>query len=213
MSFPNTPNTIIGKLIDKDSTHAEQLLWIKFLDIYHKPIKSMVLKSFSIRNWHNVPDDYVETLITNSVLGVKKSFENNKSSDRGFILGKSKFRFYLKRIVENKVVDFMRANRDISKTVSLETIENFDFVKENTLDDKEEEDLKYALMYDTYDSIREKIDPIHILAFEKVVFEGKKVATVADELGITCTQVSDYKYRVIKKLIAEIEKVETGKAF
>lgn len=169
----------------------------------------MILNSFTARGWHYVPDDFLSDLIADVVLGVRKSFENAANDEKGFVFGKSKFRFYLKQIVNFKVVDFIRKNKNLSKEVSFENLENIDFEAENTLDEKESEDYMYSLIYNAYDNIRASLDPVQALSFEKVVFQRQKPSVVADELGITSKQVSDYKYKVAQKLAAKVATLKT----
>lgn len=200
-SFPDTPNTIINKLSDKNHIYSQQLLWTQFFGIYHIPIKTMIFSSFREYSWHYVAEEIVEELTTDIVMAVRDSFNKTADNNSGFIVGKSKFRYFLKRIVNNKVVDFIRKNKNLSKNVSLQALENFDLQADDNLSDSEEEAYRYSQILDTYEKvIRPSLDPNYILAFEKRYFENQKPALIANELGLTSRQVSDYIYKVIQKL-------------
>jgi len=206
-NFPDTPNTIIDKLSDKNQTYAQQLLWTQFFGIYHIPIKVMILASFKYYNWLSVPRDFVDELTTDVVMAVRKSFNKTAEDGSGFVIGKSKFRYFLKRIVNNKVVDFIRKNKHMSDNVSLESLSNFDLRAADNLSDHEEEAYKHSQIMDVYEKVvRSSFEPNYILAFEKRYFDGQKPAVIANELGLSPRQVSDYIYKVMQKLVKSVRK-------
>ena len=202
-NFPDTPRTIIGKLVQKDDTYAQQLLWKQFFDIYHIPIKIMVQASFRSCGWHFVPEDLMEDTILDVVLGVRKAFNKAAEGNGGYDAAKAKkFRCFLKRVAHNKVVDFIRKNKNLSRNVSFESIEN----SAEELSELEAEAYDRAYFMDVYQkTVLPAFDPNSILAFEKRHFDGVKPAVIASELGITTKQVYNIVYNVLKKIKESIK--------
>lgn len=167
----------------------------------------MVLSSFATHGWYSVPLHVQDELISDVVLSLDKIFRDSKYEKE-----RSRFRHFLKTIIDRRVVDYMRkyyaSNTD--KQVSIEVLENTANGHQNSafpdansaLDAGEELAFRRAAILDCYESIRYKFDPQYCLAFEMVKFEGKKVSEAVEALGIDSATISSAIYRITKALRA-----------
>lgn len=105
MICPNTPKSVISKLMRKD---GDRLLWNNswqiFFDVYFDIVKLMAQKSLRKLGWCSLSDADVDEIVSNTFSSLIDSFSDGKykpSDDRHF-------RGFLKQIVTRRAVDFLR---------------------------------------------------------------------------------------------------------
>lgn len=209
-NFPDTPNTLIDCLMNPNSPkykeYQKQLQWKEFLRIYHNVIRVMVVKSFRFYKWDNVNNNTVEVVISNAILALIKAFDGKKYDKT-----KSKFRFYLKSIINNKVKDFLSDYNKHSKiNVNIDDVEHMlEDYSDNpaiSLTKEEEKAFKLALLKECYEKIKVNFNIDTVMSFNGIYRDGKKANIVASELGIAVKKVSDNANRFKTALIEEINK-------
>ncbi len=216
MKFPNTPITIIEKLTEPDKREIWNGAWRSFFSVYHAPIKVMVMNSFFSKRWFDVPQSVIEDVISDVVVSLNKIFNENK-----FVIGRTKFRFFLKSICHNKVMDYMRRNFEEMKIERQEHF--FDFNDENSSDANENAEggnlgveleksellaLQNSMLLDLYETIRKDFSPRSCVAFEMVKLQGMPVKDVSKELGMLPTDISQCIFKISKALKEEAIKHE-----
>ena len=210
MKFPNTPITLIEKLTDPNKSAIWNGAWRNFFDIYHAPIKIMVSNCFAKKGWYTVPVQVIDDVIADVVLSLNDVFQKN-----GYSKERSKFRFYLKTICRNRVMDYMRKNYhaltvkpiadDDSDTTELPSDENVVC----SLEESEIAAFQSAMLLDLYETIRRNFCPLECVAFEMVKLQNRKVADAAHELNMDSKQISSAIFKISKKLREAIENEDT----
>lgn len=208
MNCPDTPNTVINKLLDRNDRGIWERSWKIFYEIYYTVMIAMVKNSFAKIGINRVSDNDANEVISNVFVSLLDSFENGK-----YIKGKYRFRGFLKRIVFCRTIDFVRAqNRKLPQEVK----ETYD--KINTLDEEnateafkeleisEYKAYRYSLILDIWENIRPAYSPQTCLAFEMTKLEGIPVENVCKKLQITREKVDKSVHRIIKKIKEEKDK-------
>ena len=144
MKCPDTPKSVIAKLIRKDG--EKDRVWNKswniFYEIYYDLINAMVVNSFAQFGCAGVPpDDIVETT-SDVFMSLIKSFESG-----AYKPGEYHFRGFLKLIAKRRTLDHLRKKSNV-KSIPIESIDVIDaLARENAqsrkfFDKLEEDELK-----------------------------------------------------------------------
>lgn len=212
MKFPNTPITLIEKLTDPEKSEIWNGAWRNFFDIYHAPIKIMVSNCFAKKGWYTVPVQVIDDVIADVVISLNDVFQKG-----GYDRSRSKFRFYLKTICRNRVMDYMRKNYH---ALSAKPIADDDSDEEKypsdedvvcTLEESEIAAFQNAMLLDLYETIRSDFCPSECVAFEMVKLQNRKVADVARELNMDSKQISSVIFKILKRLGKAIARENTFK--
>lgn len=204
MGIPQTPQTIISRLIEPDKVEVWNGAWKRFFDIYHAPIKVMVNNSFWKFGIYDVPSYVIDDTVSEVILTLNKIFSAKKYDSK-----RTKFRFFLKTICNRRAVDYVRKNSDFLKTDSIsdedkkldDAIE--DIYKESQSAKLKEEELsafKKSLILDAYYVIRHKFDSRTCTAFEMLILEEYDIETAIRELGVSENTIRNAAHRIVKKL-------------
>ncbi len=204
MFLPDTPKTIIERLVDPDSSSLWNLTWRRFFDLYHAPIKIMIGNSFFKRGIYSIPGSVIDDIVSDVIVSLNKIF-TAKLYDRK----KSRFRSYLKTVCDRRVVDYLRKNVKAFKTDSIDNedsnvksmAESVAMESENArLAEEEQRAFMASVVLDAYMSIRHKFDARTCTAFEMIKLEDIEVEKVVEELGVSPNVVNNAVYRITKKL-------------
>lgn len=207
MKIPNTPITLIEKLTDPKKSEIWNGAWRNFFDIYHAPIKVMVSNTFANKGWYTVPAQVIDDVIADVVVSLNDVFQNG-----AYDKNRSKFRFYLKTICRNRVMDYMRKNyrnlsaKYIADDDSFDEIYPSDEDLAHTLEESEIAAFQNAMLLDIYETIRSNFCPAECVAFEMVKLQNQKVGDVAKTLGIEPKQISSIIFKISKMLREAVEK-------
>ena len=218
MICPNTPKSVISKLMRKD---GDRLLWNNswqiFFDVYFDIVKLMAQKSLLKLGWCSISDADVDEIVSNTFSSLIDSFSDGKykpSDDRHF-------RGFLKQIVTRRAVAFLRP-QDKKRTISVESIEIISALhRENEaaedyfekLDDEEMRLYRRTQIMDLWESIRPAYSPETALIFEMRIMRGISVTEICEELNVDRTKVDKAVHRIRKKLREECQKENIGKDF
>ena len=74
MFLPDTPKTIIERLVDPDSSSLWNLTWRRFFDLYHAPIKIMIGNSFFKRGIYSIPGSVIDDIVSDVIVSLNKIF-------------------------------------------------------------------------------------------------------------------------------------------
>ena len=209
MNIPQTPRTIIFQLVNSDKMGLWNGAWRRFFDIYHAPIKIMIVKEFNRQGWYDVPMQVVDDVISDVVISLNQHFRNGKH-----IKDKGRFRFLLKRMCMCRAIDYMRKNYKHLMTKPI--TDALDDVKNSgssriELETDELQALKYSMIMDAYETIRTDFSPRTCMAFEMIKLEHMTVENAVEELGVSANSINNAVYRIMKKLKEIIYNDENAK--
>ena len=217
MEFPQTPKTVLEKLIAPEQNAAWNGAWRDFFDIYHATIKVMVCNSFYRRGLYGVPASVTDDVIADVVISLNEIF-----AARRYDAEKSRFRFFLKTVCDRRVVDFLRKNGgapaesldddacDARSRAESEAAENGTSETER-LEAEELRAFRRAILLDAYTCIRGEFAPYTCVAFEMVKLEGLPVERVVSELGVSPNVVNNAVHRITKRLREALSRDENFK--
>ncbi len=205
MNCPDTPRTVIDKLLDHNERSVWERSWRIFYDIYYAVMVAMTKNSLAKIGIHNINENDANEIISNVFVSLLEAFENGK-----YIKGKHRFRGFLKRIVFCRTIDFIRARNKKLPTEAQEMLERMDKLDEGSiieafkeLESNEYKAYKYSLILDIWENIRPAYSPQSCLAFEMTKLEGIPVNEVCKKLQITREKVDKSVHRIIKKIKEE----------
>ncbi len=215
MRIPDTPLIIIAQLSDNSPDKIWNGAWKRFFDIYHATIRLMVSNAFVSKGWYDIPRHISDEVISDVVIALNKIFKEGS-----YVRGNVKFRHFLKRIVINKSLDYMRKNykfRDVDSiedensnaavNLDFKSAEDFNF----ELEGEEIRAYRQAVILDAYETIRHNFSPRNCMAFELVKLEGRSTKEVVQELGIDEKAINNAISRITKKLREVVLARETSK--
>lgn len=208
MNCPNTPNSVIGKMIDNADMKLWQKSWEIFYDTYIITIRQMAVNSFKAIGWNNVDEAALGAIISETFLSLQKAFEN-----KTYTPDKYRFRGFLKRIVYRRTLDYIRAQnsaRTVSKDV-IEIVEKTVCDSDDTsyfekLEENEANAYRMSVIMDIWESIRHSFDPKTCLCFELRMLEEMPVEDICAKLNVPRTKVDKSVHRIIKRLREETQK-------
>lgn len=207
MNCPETPNSIIGNIINSDR-NVDQASWTSFYNIYQKTVRAMAVKSFKKLGWNYVNENDVSDIVADAFISVFKAFEDGTYKPEQF-----RFRGFLKRIVYTRIIDFIRRQNKIS-TVSIEALNIMEALSdsqaENGLkffDDLEESEAKEyhkAVINDAYQSIRLRFDPQTQMCFSMRALDDIPVEEICRQLKVGRGKVDKSVYKITKEIKKEL---------
>ncbi len=207
MEFPQTPKTVLEKLISPEKNAAWNGAWRDFFDIYHATIKVMVCNSFYKRGFYGVPANTTDDVIADVVISLNEIFKAHR-----YDAAKSRFRNFLKTVCDRRVVDFLRKNGNAPETESLNdgggnVIARAERAaaasspsEPEMLEAEEQRAFRRAILLDAYTCIRSEFAPNTCIAFEMVKLEGIPVESVVSKLGVSPNNINNAVYRITKRL-------------
>ncbi len=205
MKCPNTPKSVISELLNKEHSVSWQSAWKEFYRVYYSTMLAMTRNEFNRIAWHNVTNDEIAEIISDTVLSIMKIFERQQYNKA------CKFRGLLKKIIASRVIDYVRSQNK-KRRISVEAIDvldainqsNVDIVNGNTFFDKLEEDesvaSKKSVVMDAWANIRASVSPQTALICEMSQFEGKSVKEILSEFDVERRVIDSTVHRVLKKL-------------
>lgn len=210
MNCPDTPNSLIGKILDNADLKLWQKSWERFYEIYLITVRQMAINSFKKIGWKTTDESVVSGIISETFLNLQKAFENGNYTPE-----KYRFRGFLKSIVYRRTLDYIR-RQNSDRLVKVESIEISDMLSKgdsqkhaayfDTLEEDEARTYKMSLIMDIWESIRHSFDPKTCLCFEMRILEEKPVADICKQLGVPREKVDKSVHRIIKRLREETQK-------
>jgi RNA polymerase sigma-70 factor (ECF subfamily) len=166
--------------------------WSRFYDRYAPLILAFARK-------RGCSDNVAEDVLQETIMALYRVLPDfNYDGNRG------RFRSFLFRIAESKIVDaFRRTKRQVlvDKTAVLDHLDEQEAPAEQAWD----RTWQQGLLADAVARARERVKPMTYKCFEKVFLEGKAVKDVAAELGIKPNLVSQHKHKVYTLIVQEAE--------
>lgn len=210
MSCPDTPKSLIGKILDNADVKLWQKSWERFYETYLITVRQMTVNSFKKIGWKSADESVISGIISETFLSLQKAFENGNYTPE-----KYRFRGFLKTIVYKRTLDYIR-RQNSDRLVKVESIEISDMLSKDdsekcaayfdTLEDDEARAYRMSLIMDIWESIRHSFDPKTCLCFEMRTLEDKPVADICKQLGVPREKVDKSVHRVIKRLREETQK-------
>lgn len=196
-AFPDTPVTLLTRLEAGQNGVPCQEAWRTFFDLYHGPIRIAALGTFRKYNWHTVPDDLLEEVITDVVVSFYKA-EFSYNPARG------KFRNYLRQLTAWRIMDKLGKLSPLSCT-TLENLGESEMVDpanrpDGEFEAKEHEAYRAALLATMLEDVRTRVSPQTFLMFELTKIQGRNPEEVATRFKVSRNVVDNASYRVLNKL-------------
>lgn len=210
MSCPDTPKSLIGKILDNADVKLWQKSWERFYETYLITVRQMTVNSFKKIGWKTADESVISGIISETFLSLQKAFENGNYTPE-----KYRFRGFLKTIVYKRTLDYIR-RQNSDRLVKVESIEITDMLSKDdsqkcaayfdTLEDDEAHAYRMSLIMDIWESIRHSFEPKTCLCFEMRMLEDKPVADICKQLGVEREKVDKSVHRVLKRLREETQK-------
>lgn len=183
-------NTRLSLLEEVQSDHSQEA-WAQFSAIYGELI-SIWLSREGLQQADI--DDLKQEVLSTLVREIDAFHHNGRVGA---------FRCWLRRIVSNRVNRLWQKKSREQKNVSPVNLEQMAL-------QLEDDSSRLSLVWDQFHNefvlhrllrqIRPRFSETHMQAFEKISIEGKCVATVASELGMTTGAVRVAQHRILKAL-------------
>jgi len=210
MECPATPNTLIAQLLKQNTGALWEKSWNTFFDVYYVVMHAMTINSFKKFSDCEPNENDVEDVITQSFVSIMDSFKNGNYQPC-----KYRFRGFLKRIINCRVVDHIRKQTK-KRTINVESIEIIEAINQkqsasgenyfDKLEDNEATTYRLTIIMDVWENIRPCFSPETCIAFEMRMLEGKSVQEVCDVLQVDRTKVDKSVFRITKRIKEEISK-------
>jgi len=176
-----------------------QNAWTTFFDLYHAPLRLVVLTAFNRYNWHQVPEEIVEETIADVVVSF---FKADFSYDRDA----GKFRNYLRQLAAWRVRDKLAKLPKI-RADRLESLDGTDpdatdpgNLPDKSLEEVEQAAYQAALLSTMLEDVRNRVSPQTFLMFEMTKILDQSPDNVAEQFKVKRNVVDNAAYRVLSKL-------------
>lgn len=187
-----------------------QKSWERFKDIYFITIKAMTANSFKKAGWTKVSDNDIAEVVQNALVSLFTAFKEGNYTPENH-----RFRGFLKRIVERRTLDFIRASKR-SKTISIEALETLDALEKSShdsdysyfdnLEENEYNEYRKSILNDVLESVLQDFDPTMRLSFELRAMRDVPMEEVCRQLDISPARVSKNVFTITQRLKSEMNK-------
>lgn len=204
MIFNDTPNSMIEEMLAHEGDRMRwETGWQRFFEIYHPLMRLLARNGFTRYNFNNVPESAINDVVSDTFIAMIKTFQGGKFDKNAH------FRGFLKSVISNKCVDYMRKNKYQIASLEFDANAEKEFeiqaqINASFQDDEEEKFFKLARIREILECLRTSFSPQTITIFELIKLEGKSVKYVMKELEVSRTVVDNSVYKVMKKLKKEI---------
>ena len=200
-AFPDTPISLLSCLEERRGGMPNQDAWKSFFDLYHGPIRAAALGTFRRYNWHEVPEDVLEEVISDVVVSFYKA-EFSYDPARG------RFRNYLRQLTAWRIMDKLGKLPKIrsDQCEPLEAADNAGVSSPRAVDPsgdmegQEQEAYQAALLATMLEDVRNRVSPQTFLMFEMTKMQGRSPDDVAAWFKVKRNVVDNASYRVLSKL-------------
>jgi RNA polymerase sigma factor (sigma-70 family) len=200
MPFPQTPNTILGRLKHDTMPRTWETAWEEFFDLYHYPVRVCVRGAFQRHNWTAT----TEHDLSDVVMSVFESLFRGQDS---FVLdpGRGRFRQFLTTLCQRRVVDFIRRHKHRGRHDSLESLaaqgaDLATIAAPATESEAERQGFDTAAWGALLAALREHVSPQTYMIFELVKLAGHSPADVARQLGVKRGVIDNSIYKALQTL-------------
>jgi RNA polymerase sigma-70 factor (ECF subfamily) len=193
MRQPETRPSLIARIQGQRNEPA----WMEFVSAYEPFLRSLIARQ-------GVPERHVPDVAQQVLAAVARSVE--KWRDDG---NPASFRRWVSRVARNVVVKFMtRERRQIGGQGGTDLLELLDRVPE-VLDQDAAEAYEYELILWTAQRVRGEFRETSWKAFWATLIEGRPVAEVAAELGVSPGSIYMSRSRIMARIQAKVREVTT----
>ena len=210
MKCPDTPASIIKNLAPENNLMLIQKSWSRFYDIYLMTVKAMAVKSFKKAGWHKVSENDITDVVQNAFISLFTAFKEGSYTPENH-----RFRGFLKRIVERRTLDFIRASRK-NKTISIDALETLDALEKSrqdcdysyfdNLEESEMAEYRKAILNEATENVLQDCAPTMRLSFELRAMRDVPMEEVCRQLDISPARASKNVFTITQRLKSEINK-------
>jgi RNA polymerase sigma factor (sigma-70 family) len=191
--FPPTSLNLLSKLKAGDDPNW-QISWKRFLELYHEPIEVIARSCYRYHTGGQEPSSgFIEDAVANTVADffARGQYRYDKS--------KGRLRYYLRLLINARVVDLLRKERPIDHKPLPANGEAGD-TELPAESPSESEAFHRSLMATLVEDLRNRISLRQFEIFERVKLKYQTPQFVAEDLGMTRAMVDRNIYKAMTTL-------------
>lgn len=190
MQQPETRPSLIVRLKGERNEHA----WMEFVSTYEPFLRRLVQRQ-------GVPGRHVPDVTQQVLLAIARSVGGWR--DDG---DPASFRRWMKRVARNVVIEFMsRKRREVGGQGGTDLLELLDNVPD--VNDDQARKYEYELVVWAAEQVRGEFRETSWKAFWGTLIDGRPVAEVAAELGVTPGSIYMSRSRIMARIRAKVREV------
>lgn len=191
MNIPPTPHTLLAKLKNPDDQALWQASWMRFHQLYNKPITVIARSCYRHHTGGQEPSSgFIEDAVADTIADFFIRGHQRYDASRG------RLRSFLRMLTNARVVDLLRKERPIDHR----SLDDADLPEAPGESDHERAALNQSLLAMLIEDLRNQIPMRQFEIYERVKLKHQSPDYVAEDLGIQRAMVDRYIYKAMSKL-------------
>ena len=192
MRTPETRHSLIVRLKDQ----RNELAWAEFVCAYEPFLVRLVRRQ-------GTPDRHIPDITQQLLIAIARSVNGWSSDGRD-----ASFRRWLGRVARNVVIKFMtREKKQITGQGGSDFLQLIELTSDDTPDEARSQQYEHELILWAAELVRSEFRDTSWRAFWATQVEGRAVADVARELGVTSGSIYMSRSRIFARIRAKISEV------